>query len=382
MFRIAARLAPAIVLASMLLMRPASTLSYSSITTIPGSAATTHRLVALTFDYGPSIYTPRVLDVLRAFRAHATFFVIGRQVGQYPGFVREVVDEGDEVGNHTYTHADLLYLSDDGIKAQLEETQHAVKVAAGVTPVWFRPPEGAVDSRVAAVAASLDLHTVLWSVDPRDWSRPGTGAIVQNVLAGVRPGSIILLHDGGGDRSETLAALPVILRTLQAQHFQVLTVSQLFRASESPPCDSPAAARWFASAGIPAEPSHAIYRAWLELYCRGDNFGPATSSEYTVAPGTVVQDFSRTGHRLVWNVAVRSVGMEVVWSWPMQVFAGRGIQPRWHTAITHAWFEQYFDGYDWGPALEEQSHQGGATEQCFLYGCAVARGPDVTWHRR
>lgn len=382
MFGIVARLVPAIMLACVLMAHPTATLSFGSIATVPGSAVTSHRLVALTFDDGPSLYTPRMLDVLRAFRVHATFFVIGRQVGQYPGFVRDVVNAGDEVGNHTYTHADLLYLSNDGIKAQLQQTQLAVKAAAGVTPVWFRPPEGAVDSRVAAVAGSLGLHTVLWSVDPRDWSRPGTEAIIQDVLAAVRPGSIILLHDGGGDRSETLAALRVILHALQAQRYQVLTVSQLFRASESLPCDAQAATRWFASAGITAEPKHAIFRAWLELYCRGDNLGPATSGEYSVSTGTVGQDFARTGHRLIWNEAASSAGIEMVWSWPLQVFARRGIQPRWHTAITHAWFEQYFDGYDWGPALGEPQYVGNAAKQCFLYGCATAIGTHVTWQKR
>jgi peptidoglycan/xylan/chitin deacetylase (PgdA/CDA1 family) len=340
---------------------------------------TSQRVVALTFDDGPSSYTPPILAVLRAFRAHATFFAIGRQVLQDPALVRAEVSAGDEVGNHTYTHADLLYLSNQSIRMQLIQTQEAIHAAAGITPVWFHPPDGAIDLRVAAVAASLGLRPVLWSVDPRDWSRPGTSAIIQRVLAAVRPGGIILLHDGGGDRSQTVAALSIILRALQAEGYRFLTVSGLFRLPAVPSCHETRAAHWFAAAGIAPVPSRAIYRTWFQSYCRGNNFGPATSPEYVLAAGMTAQDFARTAHRLEWDTTAGSVHVTLMWSWAARVFAARGVQARWHTPITHAWFDEYFHGHNRGPALQRPRVQHGIHIQCFVRACAVAQAGHVTW---
>jgi peptidoglycan/xylan/chitin deacetylase (PgdA/CDA1 family) len=128
------------------------------------------------------------------------------------------------------------------VHLQLSATQSAVYAAAHVTPMWFRPPFGDVDGRVASLAARLGLQTVLWSVDPRDWTRPGTAVIVERVLAAVRPGSVVIMHDGGGDRSETVAALPSILRALRDRGYQCVTLSDLFfpgqRATPAPPAPS------------------------------------------------------------------------------------------------------------------------------------------------
>ena len=348
---------------------------------IPGRVTTSQRVLALTFDDGPSSYTLQILAVLHAFRAHATFFAIGRQVVEYPALVRAVERAGDQIGNHTYTHADLLYLSNQSIRLQLMRAQEAIHAAAGITPVWFHPPDGAIDSRVAAVAASLGLRPVLWSVDPRDWSRPGTSAIIQRVLAAVRPGSIVLLHDGGGDRSQTVAALSVILRTLQAEGYRFLTVSALFHLPSAPSCDETSAARWFAAAGLAPSLTHAIYRAWLQSYCRGNNLGPATSPEYVLTATLMAQDFARTAHRLEWDRITGSVHVTLMWSWATRVFAARGVPPRWHAPITHAWFDEYFHGYNWGPALQEPHAQNGAEMQCFLRACAVAQVGHVTWEK-
>jgi len=346
---------------------------------IPGSVVTSQRVVALTFDDGPSSYTPQILSVLRTVGAHATFFEIGRQVVQYPALVRDVVAAGDEVGNHTYTHADLLLLSNGSIRAQLSETQAVIQAAAGVTPIWFHPPDGAIDARVAAVGTSTGLRSVLWSVDPRDWSRPGVTIIMQRVLSAVRPGSIVLLHDGGGDRSETVAALRVILRTLQQEGYQFLTLSALFHVPSAPPCHETRAAQWFAAAGIAPAYGHALYQTWLQAYCQGENFGPATSPEYAVTPTMIAQDFARTAHRLTWDETTGEVSVTLMWSWAARVFAARGIEPHWHSPITGAWFDQYFHGHNWGPALEESQDRQGGHIQCFVRACAVEHAGRVTW---
>lgn len=199
------------------------------------SASTTRPVVALTFDDGPSPFTVGVLSILRTFHAHATFFLVGRRVRAYPAIVRAEIGAGNDVGNHTYSHADLLWMYTPYVLAQLAMTQEAVKASAGVVPHWFRPPYGALSPRVTDLAASLGLRTVLWSVDPADWARPGAGAIAVRVLTRVRPGSIVLMHDGGGDRGETVAALPAILRALQLRGYRFLTLDELFDVSPHPP---------------------------------------------------------------------------------------------------------------------------------------------------
>jgi peptidoglycan/xylan/chitin deacetylase (PgdA/CDA1 family) len=192
------------------------------------SSRTVHELVALTFDDGPSPYTPAVLQVLQRYRVPATFFVVGAHAAQYPSVVRTEALDGDAIGNHTYTHIDLEWLADLGVDQQLEATQHAVWLAARVRPVWFRPPDGAVSQRVAADAQRVGLHTVLWSVDPRDWTNPGAAVIAARVLAAVRPGSIVLLHDGGGYREETVQALPIIIGTLLHRGYRFITLDTMF----------------------------------------------------------------------------------------------------------------------------------------------------------
>jgi peptidoglycan/xylan/chitin deacetylase (PgdA/CDA1 family) len=198
---------------------------------VPGvvSAALTHdRVVALTFDDGPSAFTSEILTELHTFHAHATFFLVGVHIAAYRSVVWAEVRAHNEIGNHTFFHADLLWLDNADVLSELSMTQEAARSASGVAPGWFRPPYGAVDARITALAASLGLRTVTWSVDPTDWSRPGVAAIVARVLFQVRPGSVILLHDGGGDRSETVAALSYLLPALHARGYRIVTVSHLF----------------------------------------------------------------------------------------------------------------------------------------------------------
>jgi peptidoglycan/xylan/chitin deacetylase (PgdA/CDA1 family) len=192
------------------------------------SAGPGHRkVVALTFDDGPGPYTSQVLRILRRFKIHATFFLIGEQVGPNAGLVREELAEGNAVGDHTYTHANV---SGGGSLAysQISRTRSAIRRASGYyTPCLFRAPGGAVSGALFPVARSLGMLTIQWDVDPRDWSRPGTGSIYSTVVGQARRESIILMHDGGGPRNQTVAALPSIIRTLRSRGYGFQTVPDL-----------------------------------------------------------------------------------------------------------------------------------------------------------
>lgn len=186
------------------------------------------REVALTFDDGPSIYTRRFVQMLRAQKAVATFFLIGEQVTSgYRPILREELRNGDALGDHTWTHANLPTLSSGAVRGQLSSTKAAIASLSGYTPCVFRPPYGSYDSSVVDVARSLGLDTVTWEVDPADYTLPGAGAVEQRVLAQTQPGSIILSHDGGGPRLQTLDAYPRIIAALRARGYRFVTVPQL-----------------------------------------------------------------------------------------------------------------------------------------------------------
>ncbi|GAA2806603.1 polysaccharide deacetylase family protein [Kribbella solani] len=192
----------------------------STSTATTTAAATTTKYVYLTFDDGPWYpYTGQILNILRQYGVHATFFEVGQQVARYPWLTRGAYLRGMSVQNHTWSHPDLRYVSWATFKYQVQTTDRYIRNQTGYTPRCLRPPYGAVNSRVRGRAALLGKQIRLWTVDPRDWSRPGTSAIVQRVLGNVHSGSIILMHDGGGNRSQTVAALPTILRTLKARGY-------------------------------------------------------------------------------------------------------------------------------------------------------------------
>jgi peptidoglycan/xylan/chitin deacetylase (PgdA/CDA1 family) len=179
------------------------------------------RAAALTFDDGPSEYTPRVLAVLNRYHVHGTFFEIGAQVSGNEAVMNEILDSGDEIGDHSYHH-----VPNPGY-GEIASAQKRIEEATGFHTCLLRPPDGAYNSATVAAAKRLGMSTIIWSVDPRDWSRPGTAAIYSRVVSATRGGSIVILHDGGGDRSETVAALPRIIRTLKGRGLRLVTVSSL-----------------------------------------------------------------------------------------------------------------------------------------------------------
>ena len=184
------------------------------------NAAPAAKVVHLTFDDGPSEpWTGQVLDLLERYRAKATFFAVGSELATHRAQARRIVREGHAIANHTYHHLDLTCLADRQLLAELDRTQALIRRLTGSETRWLRPPYGAVNAHVRALAAQRGYRIALWDVDPQDWRRPGVSSIVNNVLANTANREIILLHDGGGDRSQTVTALERILRALSARGY-------------------------------------------------------------------------------------------------------------------------------------------------------------------
>jgi peptidoglycan/xylan/chitin deacetylase (PgdA/CDA1 family) len=184
------------------------------------------REVAIGFDDGPYTDTPAFVRMLERSHATATFFMIGRQVtSTYRETMLHELRAGDVLGDHTFTHPDMTRTADP--RGQLEHTLAVIRAETGYTPCVFRPPYGDVNSSVIRLAASLGMATVGWDVDPSDYAQPGTAAIMQRVLAQVRPGAIIISHDGGGPRGQTLAAYPRIIATLHTRGYRVVSIPEL-----------------------------------------------------------------------------------------------------------------------------------------------------------
>jgi peptidoglycan/xylan/chitin deacetylase (PgdA/CDA1 family) len=180
--------------------------------------------VALTFDDGPSAWTGPVLDVLDRYDVPATFFVVGRYVADRSAVVARAAASGHSVQNHSWSHPFLAGLSNEAIATELDRASGAVEAATGRHPRCYRPPYGSTSSRVRSVAASVGLDEVMWNVDPSDYLSPAPATIVARVLAQAdgRP-LVVGLHDGGGTRANTVAALPAIIDGLRARGYEFVT---------------------------------------------------------------------------------------------------------------------------------------------------------------
>lgn len=179
--------------------------------------------IALTIDDGPSpVYTPQILRLLAKYHVTASFSMIGVQVDEYRAVAREVAAAGHVIMNHTWQHLDLPALPAAAALSQIDRATEAIHRVTGRVPAFFRAPYGAWSPLVLQHCAQAGMTPVDWSVDPRDWARPGVSSIIDNILGNTRTGSIVLEHDGGGDRSQTVAALGyAIPRLLDAgYHFR------------------------------------------------------------------------------------------------------------------------------------------------------------------
>jgi peptidoglycan-N-acetylglucosamine deacetylase len=170
------------------------------------------KVIALTVDDGPSpIYTPQVLSILEKYRITAAFSMIGENVTYYPSLAREVADAGHTIVNHTWNHANLTSMKTARVHSEIGQATDAIYSATGKHPRLFRAPYGAWSRTVLQYCVSEKLTPLDWSVDPSDWSRPGVSKIVKTIMRTTKTGSIILEHDGGGNRSQTVAALKIVI---------------------------------------------------------------------------------------------------------------------------------------------------------------------------
>jgi peptidoglycan-N-acetylglucosamine deacetylase len=196
------------------------------------------RDIALTFDDGPGPYTPEVLSVLERLHVHATFFEIGVMLRYFSASTLRALKDGDVIGDHTETHPQMALLSSRQQHEELFEQIARIELLDGPRPVLFRPPYGSYDPATMRELHALHLLMVLWSVDTDDYLQPGVSVIVNRALAGARPGAIILMHDAGGTRTQTIAALPTIIGSLRARGFHLVTVPQLLK-DDPPPAGQP-----------------------------------------------------------------------------------------------------------------------------------------------
>lgn len=188
--------------------------------------ATARPVVALTFDDGPHhSLTPHLMDILASRGVRATFYVIGNRVVRHPQLMQRMVAAGHEIGNHTWSHPSLSGLSDGSILSQLDRTTQAVYEAVGRPPVTMRPPYGNLTPRQRRmVFDTRAMPTVLWSVDPEDWRRPGSSVVAQRIVSRSHPGGVVLAHD---IHAPTVRAMPATIDGLIARGFEFVTLSEL-----------------------------------------------------------------------------------------------------------------------------------------------------------
>jgi peptidoglycan/xylan/chitin deacetylase (PgdA/CDA1 family) len=209
-----------------------SVLAYTPAVTSGGSRG--HEL-ALTFDDGPGPYTQQLVGVLNKYHVHATFFAIGEEERYFSAGTVLELHAGDVVGDHTETHPMMASLSAHDQREELVEQIARIELLGGPRPRLFRPPYGSFNATTFRLLHQLHLLMVLWSTDTSDYTLPGVQAIVQSALAGAHPGAIILMHDAGGDRSETIAALPAIIEGLRKRGLEPVTIPQLLLNDPPPP---------------------------------------------------------------------------------------------------------------------------------------------------
>jgi len=182
--------------------------------------------LALTFDDGPHpTNTPRLLDILEERNVKATFYVVGTSAKRYPEIMRRIVAEGHEIGNHTVSHGNLTKMSSDQVRKELRVAHQSIVSATGVAPRTMRPPYGAItSSQKSWIREEFGYPSIMWSVDPEDWKKPGSSVVASRLVSGASPGGILLVHD---IHAPTIDAIPTALDRLLAKGYQFVTVTQL-----------------------------------------------------------------------------------------------------------------------------------------------------------
>ncbi|PRX70072.1 peptidoglycan/xylan/chitin deacetylase (PgdA/CDA1 family) [Nonomuraea fuscirosea] len=192
------------------------------------------KCIALTFDDGPGKYAGTLLDTLKKNGAKATFFLEGQYVKSRPSYVKRMVAEGHELGNHSYSHPDFTKSEAGTIKSEIQKTQDAVKKAAGVEPKLLRPPYGLADLQVSDIAAEFGMPMILWTAGSQDWSSKNVKAIQKQTLAVAKPNGIILMHDWV---KQTVDGMPSLIKTLKNKGYHLVTVSDVIKSQNLEPGD-------------------------------------------------------------------------------------------------------------------------------------------------
>jgi peptidoglycan-N-acetylglucosamine deacetylase len=206
------------------------TLAYTPYIRIAGAQ---HKELALTFDDGPGPYTPQFVSVLKQYHVPATFFEVGLAESDFHVGTSLVAQAGFPIGDHTFNHYPMSHLSAGDQQTQLNEQIAATSRYGAPYPRLFRPPYGLWDPTTIGILKKMRLLMVLWTVDTNDYQLPGVDSIVHTAVSGAQPGAIILMHDAGGNRAETLAALPIIIRELRAKGYTMVTIPRL--VMDNPP---------------------------------------------------------------------------------------------------------------------------------------------------
>lgn len=190
--------------------------------------ATKEKWVALTFDDGPyPKYTREILNILDQYHAKGTFFVVGKMAERYPELLREMQKRGHEIANHTYRHPRPERISMKQLQREIAQTDQIIYNITGVHPHLFRPPGGVYSDKV--MAAANKYKVIMYSKDPKDWADTNKEEIVNQVCTQIHPGDIVLLHDFGSDRTNTITALEEIMENLYERGYTLVTVSELLR---------------------------------------------------------------------------------------------------------------------------------------------------------
>lgn len=197
--------------------------------------AGSEKYMALTFDDGPSEYTPKILDILKEKGVHATFFNLGNSANEYPQYTKRLLKEGNELASHTMRHQYLPKLDRNSLRSEITTAFDALKSAGGTSTQMIRAPYGAFTKTEWARSADLISCNVLWNIDTTDWKRPGADAIKSQVLDNAHNGYIALMHDGGGNREQDIEALPGIIDGLQQAGYKLVTVKELLKMDKRVP---------------------------------------------------------------------------------------------------------------------------------------------------
>jgi len=207
------------------------TLAYTPLVRIAGAQ---HREIALTFDDGPGPYTPDILSILEREHVPATFFEVGVLERYFYASTARIVADGDVIGDHTQLHAPMSKLPAAKQRAELLDQAAAIGRYGASFPRLFRPPYGLWNATTLRLLHRYRMLMVLWTVDTNDYQLPGVASIVKAAVKGARPGAIILLHDAGGNRAETVAALPRIIADLRRRGYKLVTVARLLLDNPAP----------------------------------------------------------------------------------------------------------------------------------------------------